>query len=82
MFIGKKYDKIEFAMAENLSDVLKEKAGKDTGLVAIKVIIKPDLIFDVEPISITPTDYLKKLGREEGITQKRINIGLKEAFEI
>ena len=28
MFIGKKYDKIEFAMAENLSDELKEKAGK------------------------------------------------------
>jgi len=81
MATEKRYSKIKFAMAENLSDDLKEKAGKDTGLVAIKVFINSLPTFDVEPISGSPTDYLKKLGRDEGITQKRINVGLKEAFE-
>jgi len=76
-----KYDKIIFAMAENLSNKLKEKAGKDTGLVAIKVFINSLSTFNVEPISGSPTDYLKRLGHDEGITQKRLNVGLKEAFE-
>ncbi len=79
--LEKRYDKIIFAMAENLSNELKQKAGKDTGLVAIKIFINSIPVFDVEPISGSPTDYLKRLGHDEGITQKRLNVGLEEAFE-
>jgi len=83
--LEKRYDKIIFAMAENLSNELKQKAGKDTGLVAIKVAIKVFInsipVFDVEPISGSPTDYLKRIGHDEGITQEKLNVGLEEVFE-
>jgi hypothetical protein len=81
---GKKfYNEIRFALAKNLSpDLLKQfKISKGVGLVAIKVSINSPLTYDIVPVTGSPTEFIRELGREEGITQEVLNKSLKEAFK-
>lgn len=64
------YSEIRFVMAENLPEKLKKEAKVDRGLVALKIRINSPPAYEVEPISGSPTDYLKKLAEEDGITQE------------
>lgn len=81
---GKKfYNEIRFALAKNLSpDLLKQfKIKNKVGLVAIKVSINSPLTYDIVPVTGSPTEFIRELGREEGITQEVLNKSLKEAFK-
>jgi len=61
---------IRFVLAENLPEKLRKEAGIDKGLVALKTSIHSPPTYAVEPIKGSPTEYLKKLAKEDGITQE------------
>ena len=67
-------------MAEKLPSHLLERSSKKSGLVAIKVSVNSPPQYEIEPVEGSPTEYLKKLSQHEGITQDRLNAGLKVAF--
>lgn len=64
------YSEIRFVLAENLPERLKKKASVERGLVALKISIHSPPEYDIEPIEGSPTEYLKKLANEDGITQE------------
>ena len=83
----KRFSKISFALAEKLPDIIKNKSDISTGtpipkgLVAVKISIKSLPKYEVDVVGKSPTAYMKKLGLEEGISQKRLNKSLSGAFE-
>lgn len=64
------YSEIKFVLAENLPERLRKKAKVEKGLVALKISIHSPPEYDVELIKGSPTEYLKKLAREDGISQE------------
>ncbi len=74
-----KFSEIKFAMAENLPASLKALSEKKVGLVAVKVSVNSLPKYIVDPVN-SPTEYIKKLGTDEGITQAVLDEGLKGAF--
>jgi len=78
------YNEIRFALAENLREDLKQilvdRGLEATGLVALKISVNSLPEIEVVPVEGSPTDFIKKLGEEDGITQEVLNKKLKEAF--
>lgn len=77
--MAQQFSEIKFEMVENLPENMKAIAPKKKGLVAIKSSINSLPRYVIDPVD-SPTDYLKNLGKEQGITQETLNKGFEGAF--
>ncbi len=73
--MGRQLMNIGFWLASNLQGEAREtarKAGITEGLVAVKIYVGSPPEFDVEPVTNSPTEYLREFAEKEGLNLDKI----------
>lgn len=71
--LTEKYDALKFVMAENLPQDLWNSSPKKSGLVIVATKVDSIPRDTVIPINTTPSQFIKELSKDEGITAEKMD---------